>query len=355
MIHSSQGGTAAELWTSLSGLQKEPSLSGYVDTLNQVKAKYQSTESEKYSQQMAEYGAKLKEWNETVGKDFGKAIQDWNQSGQKTPRPQPTTPKPKPPQDPVGKNPTCLFNGMIAPLIPYAIRGTIWYQGESNNLKPFEYRTLFPTLIADWREKWGEGDFPFLFVQIAPYKADCAELREAQFLTWKKTKNTAMAVTIDVGDANKLHPSLKEPIGDRLALAARALVYGDKVEYSGPEYDSFKIDGNKIILSFTHIGKGLVAKDGPLKGFKIAGSDKKFVDGKAEIEGDKIVVSSDQVTNPIAVRYGFENVPDGNLWNEDGLPASTFRTDPESLTADVPKKPGKEMPAADASQETPAQ
>jgi sialate O-acetylesterase len=255
--------------------------------------------------------------------------------------PTPAAPKPKPPVDPVGKKPTVLFNGKIAPLIPYAIKGVIWYQGESNNQKPFEYRTLFPRLIADWREKWGQGDFPFLFVQIAPYKADVPELREAQFLTWKKTPNTAMAVTVDVGDANDIHPRQKEPVGQRLALAARALVYGEKIEYSGPEYDSMKVDKNRVILNFKHIGSGLVAKDGPLKGFTIAGGDKKFVEAKAEIQGDTVVVTSDQISSPVAVRYGFTNIPDGNLWNKEGLPASTFRTDPESQTQDIPltKKP----------------
>jgi sialate O-acetylesterase len=262
-------------------------------------------------------------------------------------------PKPKPPAEPVGKIPGGLFNGMIAPLMPYAIKGTIWYQGESNNLKPFQYRTLFPLLISDWRERWGEGDFPFLFVQIAPFKDDVPELKEAQFLTWKKTPNTAMVVTVDVGDANALHPRRKEPVGDRLALAARALAYGEKIEYSGPAYESMKIDGNKAILTFSHVGSGLLAKDGPLKGFTIAGADKNFVEAKAEINGDTVVVSSDQVSTPVAVRYAWANVPDCNLWNKDGLPASPFRTDPESLTEDTPpiKKVAPAVENSESSQE----
>jgi len=132
-----------------------------------------------------------------------------------------------------------------------------------------------------------------------------------------------------------IHPKQKEPVGQRLALAARALAYGEKIEYSGPEYDSLKIEGNKAILTFKHVGTGLVAKDGPLKGFTIAGGNKEFVEAKAEIHGDTVVVTSDQVTSPVAVRYGFTNIPDGNLWNKEGLPASTFRTDPESLTQDT--------------------
>ncbi|MEI6491626.1 MAG: sialate O-acetylesterase [Verrucomicrobiota bacterium] len=349
MIHTSVGGTGAQLWTSLTGLQKEPSLRGYVEDVSSAKAKCDPAAEAKYTQDVADYERKLKAWDETTGKEFGQAIVAWNAECAKNktagtqppPRPEPALPKPRPPVDPVGKTATALFNGMVAPLIPYAIKGVIWYQGESNNGKPFEYRTLFPRLIADWREKWGEGDFPFLFVQIAPYKDDVPEVREAQFLTWKKTPNTAMAVTVDVGDANNIHPKQKEPVGQRLAIAARALVYGEKIEYSGPEYDSMKVDKNRAILNFNHIGSGLVAKDGPLKGFTIAGADKHFVEAKAEIRGDTVVVTSEQISSPAAVRYGFTNIPDGNLWNKEGLPASTFRTDPESMTKDTPpiKKP----------------
>ncbi|NBZ95626.1 MAG: hypothetical protein EBR40_04240 [Proteobacteria bacterium] len=350
MIHSSVGGTGAQLWTSLSGLEKEPSLRGYVEELSLAKSKCDPATEAKFPQDLANYQQQLKAWEETTRKEFAQAINAWNAECQKNkaagtplpPRPEPAVPKPRPPSDPAGKKPTVLFNGMISPLMPYAIKGVIWYQGESNNGKPFEYRTLFPRLIADWREKWGEGDFPFLFVQIAPYKDDVPEVREAQFLTWKKVPNTAMAVTLDVGDANNIHPKNKEPVGQRLALAARALVYGEKIEYSGPEYDSLKIEGNKAILTFKHVGTGLVAKDGPLKGFLIAGADKKLIEAKAEIQGDTVVVTSDQVPSPVAVRYGFTNVPDGNLWNKEGLPASTFRTDPESLTQDLP--PAKPIP-----------
>jgi hypothetical protein len=194
MIHSSVGGTAAELWTSLSGLQKEPSLHGYVDTFSLALKNYQGG-AEKYAQEQDDYQARLTKWSATEGKAYGAALNAWKAANKANeaegkpaaPMPTPAVPKPKPPVDPVGKKPTVLFNGKIAPLIPYAIKGVIWYQGESNNQKPFEYRTLFPRLIADWREKWGQGDFPFLFVQIAPYKFDIPELRETQFLTWKKT------------------------------------------------------------------------------------------------------------------------------------------------------------------------
>ena len=223
--------------------------------------------------------------------------------------------------------PTVLYNGMIAPLLPYAIRGVIWYQGESNVGRERQYRTLFPTMIADWRHAWGEGDFPFLFVQIAPYHGNSPEIREAQLLSWQNTTNTAMAVTIDCGDANDIHPPRKQPMGARLALAARAIAYGEKLEYSGPVFQSMKLEGSEAVLRFTHPGGGLVAKDGPLKGFTIAGADKIFHPAQAEIRGQTIVVASDAVSRPVAVRYGWANVPEGNLFNRAGLPASPFRTD----------------------------
>ena len=216
---------------------------------------------------------------------------------------------------------------MIAPIIPYAIKGAIWYQGESNASKAKQYRTLFPAMIADWRARWKQGAFPFLFVQIAPFKGQPPEIREAQFLTLAQVENSAMAVTTDVGDANDIHPSKKEPVGQRLALAARALAYGDKIEYSGPLYESMTVENGKAVIRFRHLGGGIVAKDGPLKGFTIAGRDGQFVPAEAEIKGSTVVVSAVGISEPRAVRYGWENVPDVNLFNKEGLPASPFRTD----------------------------
>jgi sialate O-acetylesterase len=223
--------------------------------------------------------------------------------------------------------PTVLYNGMIAPLLPYAMRGAIWYQGENNVGRERQYQTLFPAMIADWRRAWGEGDFPFLFVQIAPFSGMTPEIREAQLLSWQRTKNTAMAVTIDCGDANDIHPAHKQPVGARLALAARALAYGEKLEYSGPVFDSMKIESESAVLKFTHLGGGLVAKDGELKGFTIAGADQVFRPAQAKIVGETVVVNSSEVPQPVAVRYGWANVPEGNLFNRAGLPASPFRTD----------------------------
>jgi sialate O-acetylesterase len=223
--------------------------------------------------------------------------------------------------------PTVLYNGMIAPLLPFAIRGAIWYQGESNVGRERQYQTLFPAMIADWRRAWGEN-FPFLFVQIAPYKGMTPEIREAQLLSWRRTPGTAMAVTIDCGDAEDIHPADKQPVGARLALAARAVAYGEKREYSGPVFDYMTIDGATAILHFTH-GGGLVARDGDLKGFTIAGADKVFRPAKAVIQDDTIVVRAEGIDKPVAVRYGWASVPEGNLYNASGLPASPFRTDVE--------------------------
>jgi sialate O-acetylesterase len=245
-----------------------------------------------------------------------------------------STPLPRENAPPVDVNqnasaPTVLYNGMIEPLAPYAIRGATFYQGEANAGRAVQYRTLLPAMIADWRRRWGQGDFPFLFVQIAPYRGQGPEIREAQLIAWKNTPNTAMAVTIDVGDADDIHPANKEPVGERLALAARALAYAEPIEYSGPVFDSMRVQGGRAVLTFTHHGGGLVAPGGELIGFTIAGADGVFHLANARIDGETVVVSSPAVTAPTTVRYGWENVPAGNLFNRTGLPASPFRSDVE--------------------------
>ncbi len=233
--------------------------------------------------------------------------------------------------------PLGLFNGMIAPLLNYSIKGAIWYQGESNVSQPGEYKDLFIALIDDWRKKWNQGNFPFLYVQLPNYgeakdqpaESNTARLREAQLKTLA-VPNTGMAVTIDIGEWNDIHPLNKEDVGKRLAVAAQKIAYGDNtMVYSGPVYQSMRIDGNKIILSFTDTGSGLMAKDnGELKYFAIAGADKKFVWAKARIEGNKVVVWNDGIAQPVAVRYAWADNPQGaDLYNKEGLPASPFRTD----------------------------
>jgi sialate O-acetylesterase len=228
-----------------------------------------------------------------------------------------------------------LYNAMIAPLAPYAIRGAIWYQGESNAGQAERYRTLFPTMIQSWRKTFGQPEMPFLFVQLAPFKdktdkpqeSDWAELREAQLMTLSKLANTGMAVITDIGNEKDIHPKPKKPVGERLALAARGIVYKDKIEYSGPVFESLKIDGEKAVLRFNHVGSGLEAKGDKLTGFTIAGEDKVWHNADAKINGETVVVTSDNVTKPVAVRFGWANFPIVNFWNKDGLPATPFRTD----------------------------
>lgn len=246
-------------------------------------------------------------------------------------------PKPAMLQEYDSNAPSVLYNAMIAPLIPYGIRGAIWYQGESNAGNPVGYATLFPAMIADWRQRWGEGNFPFFFVQLAPFMkivtepqdTGWAQLRESQRITALTVPNTGMAVITDVGDENNIHPTRKEPVGGRLALAALAIVYGKKIEGSGPVYQSMQVQGNKAILHFTHLGGGLIAQPGgPLTGWTIAGADRKYVNAQAVIQDNTVVVSSPQVPSPAAVRYGWADDPVVNFYNKAGLPASPFETDP---------------------------
>jgi len=245
------------------------------------------------------------------------------------------------PAPPTAKNeqtPSAIFNGMINPITSYGIKGALWYQGESSAGDPWAYRTLLPLLIKSWREHWNIGDFPFYIVQLPNYgvpptgpgEGDLrwAQMREAELLTWQKVPNTGMSINIDIGVGGNLHPPDKKDVGYRLSLLALAHTYGRKIEYSGPIYDSMTVEGNKIRLKFTHLGGGLVAKDGPLRQFVICGADPKWYTGDAAIDGDTVVVSSPDVATPVAVRYAWAADPEGcNLYNKTGLPASPFRTD----------------------------
>ncbi len=241
---------------------------------------------------------------------------------------------PKPTETSGPNRATVLYNAMIHPLIPYGIRGAIWYQGESNASRAKQYRTLFPLLIADWRKNWKQGDFPFYFVQLAnfmkrednPGPSKWAELREAQLKTLSVPK-TGMAVIIDIGEEKDIHPKNKQDVGARLGLIARAQVYGEKIVYSGPLYKSSRQEGNTMRITFASTGGGLQANGGRLTGFAIAGADKKFYRADAKIAGDQVIVSSTAVPNPVAVRYAWANNPDCNLYNKAELPASPFRTD----------------------------
>ncbi len=228
-------------------------------------------------------------------------------------------------------NPTVLYNGMIAPLLPFAIRGAIWYQGESNVGRGTQYAKLFPDMIQDWRNRWKEGNFPFYFVQIAPYPyggdgKKSAAIRDAQRRTLQ-LPNTGMAVTLDIGDTTNIHPSHKQEVGRRLALWALAKTYGEKnMVYSGPLYKHMKVEGSEITLSFDYCDGGLVAKGGRLNDFEIAGADGIFVPATATIKGDKVIVFATSIKHPKAVRYGWSDNAEPHLFNKTGLPASTFIT-----------------------------
>jgi sialate O-acetylesterase len=233
--------------------------------------------------------------------------------------------------------PSTLWNGRIRPLVPYGIRGAVWYQGESNVGRARQYRRLFPAMIRNWRAEWGRGDFPFYFVQLAnflapsarPGESAWAELREAQANALEEPA-TGMAVAIDIGEAEDIHPTNKQEVGRRLALWALAETYGREVVRSGPLYRSMRVEGGRVRLGFDHVGSGLLARggDGALRRFAVAGADRSFVWAEARIDGDEVVVWSPDVPEPVAVRYAWADNPDGcNLYNREGLPASPFRTD----------------------------
>ena len=231
---------------------------------------------------------------------------------------------------------TVLYNGMIAPLIPFGIKGAIWYQGESNAGRAAQYRTLLATLIEDWRSRFEVGPFPFFVVQLAnfmaakpePGESAWAELREAQVFGAARAGNSGVALAIDIGDAQDIHPKNKQEVGRRLALAARAIAYHESIPYSGPVYRELEIKGHRAVVHFDHVHGGLTVHDGPkLKGFAIAGADKHFVWADAVVEGDTVVLSAPSIAQPAHVRYDWADNPDGNLYNQAGLPTVPFRTD----------------------------
>jgi len=310
LIESSWGGTYAEAWTDHETLEKvlPQAFDRYIDSLTTYDPK---KAKEAQTKTITKYKAAV-----AKAKAEGKAVPN----------------APRFPQDPrtSPNRPAVLYNAMLAPLQPYAIRGAIWYQGESNATHAKEYQTLFPAMIGDWRQTWGLGDFPFFFVQIAPFQSQPPEIREAQLIAWQNTKHTAMAVITDQGNATNIHPTAKEPVGGRLALAARAIAYGENIEYSGPVFKKMNVTDGKAILRFTHLGGGLEARGDALKGFTLAAvASTNFVPAEATIVDDTVVVQSAAVQQPGAVRYGWANVPDVNLFNKAGLPATPFRTDSE--------------------------
>ena len=309
-------------------LESSPAFKQDIDRLNK--------QIEEYPDLVRNYGAYHDRWKTDIA-GYEAKWHEWYREALKLQEAgKPVPPAPIIPFLPGDRNtPTGLYEGMIRPLQPMAIRGVIWYQGEGNAGDP-RYGAMFSALIRQWRKDWGEGEFPFLFVQLAnhlprhehPTESSWAELRGLQLTTFKTVPGTGMAVAIDIGDAMNIHPLNKEAVGKRLALAALHLAYGRDVVYSGPISREMRKVGKRVQLIFDHIGGGLIAKGGTeLQGFAIAGSDAKFVWAEAQIEGDTVVVWSDQVAEPVAVRYAWADNPVCNLYNAEGLPASPFRTD----------------------------
>lgn len=308
LLFTAWGGTPAERWTPRDVLAADTGLKKIVDAYYQAVKEYPLARA-KYKE---EEKAKLAQW-----------VADTLAASQAN---KPIPKKPMPPANPLG-GAGGLYNSMIHPLIPYAIKGVIWYQGEADRDKAEQYKRLFPIMINAWRTNFGQGQFPFLYVMVAPWVGMTPRIREAQLFTLSKVSNTAMVSTIDCGDSVYIHPPYKQPVGARLAIAARAIAYKEKIEYAGPMYNNYKIIGNSIEISYTHVGKGLESKSGDLIGFTIAGEDKKFVKATAVIKGNKVNVSNPDIPKPLYVRFAWENFPKINLYNKDGLPAVPFRTD----------------------------
>ena len=310
LVHTSWGGTRAEAWTREAALAEHEVLRPILERWEQVYARYPEAK--------AKHDAAVKQWQADA--EAAKA------AGKKPPR------RPRAPVGPDDRHaPGRLHHGMIQPLVPMSFRGAIWYQGESNATRAYQYRTLFPVMIGDWRETFGHGQFPFYFVQLASFEAKgqdpraWAELREAQAMT-RSVPNTDMACILDLGTKNNIHPPHKLEVGRRLALLARAGTYGQEVVRSGPRLSHYTIEGEVVRLHFDHVGAGLVQRGDALQGFEVATADGEFAPAVAVIDGDTVVVLG--VTGaPRHVRYAWRHWPQVSLFNQEGLPAEPFRTD----------------------------
>ncbi len=324
LIHSSWGGTRIEPWTPPCGFAAVPALA---DILRQVQLT--DPKNSAYQERLSSYLSSLNTW-------LGKAKSALTEK--KPLEPAPGYPQElQPMTDP--QQPSTLYNGMIKPLVPYGIRGAIWYQGESNHTEGMLYYEKMKALIGGWRQVWNQGEFPFLFVQIAPFEYGEEPVTVLPIFWEAQTKsldipNTGQAVIYDIGDLKDIHPRNKQDVGKRLALIALAKTYGQSdVVYSGPTYKSLSTDGNKLRVTFDHVGSGLVSRDDkPLTWFEIIGEDTDFVPATAEIDGDCVVLSSPEVSKPVAVRFAWHKLAEPNLSNREGLPAVPFRA------GDVPQR-----------------
>ena len=355
IVHSSWGGTPIETWIGLDAFRREPVLTRPLKDWDKALNDHRRVQADPSLE--SSYLAALDEWKKNVGSKYDAALKAYRAAESEGKAvgepPKPATPEPTNP-DPMGmpspsrrpQAPSVSFNAMIAPLVPYGIRGFLWYQGEANASAGMDYRLLLPRLIDDWRRRWG-AELPFLYVQLPANGKNVTAvaengwpwLREAQLMALREPR-TGMAITIDIGDPANVHPSDKVDVGLRLARLARGNVYGEAIETSGPLPSGFAIEGGHIRVRFAHTGGGLTPGQAPwrakgveplptdrLLGFYVAGTEKLWVEAQATIEGDTVVVSSPAVPNPVAVRYGWAQSPRCNLYNREGLPASPFRTD----------------------------
>jgi sialate O-acetylesterase len=327
-----KGGSGAQTWTSRESLLSKPELAPYVENYDSYISKLGK---EEYLAMLDKFEVDMKRYNDST-----KVV----------------SPGSKKPSEPMGERnfnrPAGLYENMLKRIFPYSIQGTIWYQGEHNASRAKLYLSLFPVMIEQWRKDFNNPAMPFLFVQLPSYeKADAEnrpiwpELREAQLLTWQKVSNTGMAVTIDLGDKNNIHPTNKEPVGKRLSAIAFNTVYGINVPYSGPLYNKVEFKDAKAVVSFDFMYDGLES-DGDLNGFTICGADKIFVPAKTQIQDNQIIVWSESVSSPIAVRYAWENWTDANLKNNAGFMASPFRTDDFKLLTETSKPPSFKIPSS---------
>jgi sialate O-acetylesterase len=325
LVTTAYGASTAEAWISQSSLENHPNLKFLLDNYSKKLEIF-------YADSLVTM-AKYREGFRKFKGDMAALRASGGDVNAKVPK-APKNPDPRVDQH----NPYVLYNGMVAPLVPYTIKGALWYQGESNGSSADQYREIMEVLIADWREKWGQGDFPFIYVQLANHQdLITLPIKEDQMVTVRNGQlqnlsfpKTAMVVAIDNADPKdygNIHPKNKQVIGLRLALAARAIAYNEKIEYMGPIYKNVKVEGNSVKITFDHTGSGLEVKGDTLKGFAIAGADNNWVHGVAKIVRNKVVVFNANVQKPVAVRYGWAKNPLCNLYNKDGLPASPFRTD----------------------------
>ena len=317
LISSNWGGTRVEAWTSTGDLEVCPAARPVLERWQEMCAAYDPDQAQQ------RYEQALKSWEEAAARARAENKKPPRRPGKEAdPRTSP-------------HHPANLYNGMIAPLVPLSIRGAIWYQGESNVGRAYQYRELFPLMIRNWRRDFQNPEMPFGFVQLAPYAryggdrdGALAELWEAQLMTLKNLPNIGMAVTTDISTINDIHPPNKQDVGLRLGLWALGTIYGERIVYSGPIYQGCERHGNALSISFNHVGSGLTTRDNKAPDyFTIAGADREFHPATAEIVGSRILVSSDNVKEPVAVRFAWANAAEPNLMNREGLPASPFRTD----------------------------